>query len=332
MRRAFTLIELLAAISIISVLIALLLPAVQAAREAARRLSCVNNLKQMGVALHNYETSLGSLPWGMGPRPIPLGLKFWGTVALLSPYLEGQNAFNAINFSLNTNFAEQENQTARLFKTALFLCPSDFDRLARPEGHTNYSSSAGTSPNSFTPQFDGLFATVPFQAVVRLASITDGTSVTAAFTERVKGIGTWNNELRDTSTPSASILDVAKAVPDSVSQYYHQSCSSADRYAAPLHPNNQSTGSFWYSGNRHTGTYNHIMPPNSWSCEYFEPVPGTGGFGVQGAYTASSRHPGGVNTLFADGSVRFVKETVVKEVWWALGTRNGSEAISSIDY
>ena len=91
-------------------------------------------------------------------------------------------------------------------------------------------------------------------------------------------------------------------------------------------------GAFWYTGNFHTVRYNHIMPPNTWSCEYSDLDPITGAIRVYGAYPASSRHPGGVNVLMADGSVRFGKETVGIEVWWALGTRGGGEVISSDAY
>src|SRR5262245_52977673 len=155
-RRGFNLIELLVVIAIIGVLVALLLPAVQAAREAARRISCTNNLKQIGLALHNYEAALGSLPWGMGPDfdpRLPAGTQadgqFWSALALALPYLEQQNLYFAINFGQSARFFYAENTTAMRAKVGLFQCPSDFDRLNMEEGSTNYAANHGTTLNSF---------------------------------------------------------------------------------------------------------------------------------------------------------------------------------------
>src|SRR5215813_12840242 len=148
-RRAFTLIELLVVIAIIAVLIALLLPAVQAAREAARRAQCTNNLKQIGLAIHNYHSTVNSLPWGDGPWWIE-----WSAHTLLLPYIEQGPIYNAINFIDTQPFGltpmpndNPANTTAEYTTIAGFLCPSDQDRLTSPDGHNNYMANSGSAPN-----------------------------------------------------------------------------------------------------------------------------------------------------------------------------------------
>ena len=138
-RRAFTLIELLVVIAIIAVLIALLLPAVQAAREAARRAQCVNNLKQLGIALHNYHESRGSFMHGYSAN-------VWGPMVMLLPNFEQQAVFSSINFSIspNTSRATAGNQTVLFTKMNVCFCPSDDDRLTTAEGHINYVFNTGS--------------------------------------------------------------------------------------------------------------------------------------------------------------------------------------------
>lgn len=332
--RGFTLIELLVVIAIIAVLIALLLPAVQAAREAARRSQCVNNLKQFGVALHNYESTVSSLPWGLGPG----GWNDWGTHPLLLSYLEQAPLFNAINFA-NTGNATYAGaaQNTTIFRTMInvFQCPSDQDRLTNAEGHNSYYGNAGSTPDSLynSTQFDGLFQYVSAQKVVGFRDITDGLSQTAAFSERVKGIGTLNNKQIDVQrSPSSSVWNVAATTPSNTSQPYYAACLAfanvndlSSLWAGLQAVAPDASGSLWFSGYWTYTRYNHVMPPNANSCGY-------GNYSGGGAFTASSRHSGGVNSLFADGSVRFVKNTVSPQTWWALGSRSGGEVVSSDSY
>ena len=222
-RRGFTLIELLVVISIIAVLVALLLPAVQAAREAARRLQCVNNLKQMGIALHNYESGIGSFPSGEISRlvnpawvipagncnaaPPELG-PGWGMFALVFPYLEQQNTANALNFNLA--IADPANLTARETRVALYVCPSDpgsvpaaiYDCGDPPAagntpalmlgnlGPSSYVGVLGGGNKNNPDPLCGCYEWQPFNGMfhrnsrVRIAEISDGSSNTVGIGER----------------------------------------------------------------------------------------------------------------------------------------------------
>jgi prepilin-type N-terminal cleavage/methylation domain-containing protein/prepilin-type processing-associated H-X9-DG protein len=353
-RRGFTLIELLVVIAIIAVLIALLLPAVQSAREAARRAQCVNNLKQLGLAMHNYHSAVNSLPWGDGPWWIE-----WSAHTLLLPYIEQGAIYNAINFVDTEPFGQTPmpnnnpaNTTACYVTIAGFLCPSDPDRLTDPNGHNNYMDNSGSAPNcdyggnSNAPSYNEP-ASGPFiyssngvdtgppgfgGSFISFASILDGTSNTAAFSERVKAIGNnFGNTTApfDTGIPTAS-LSTPPAVPNNQEQTpqpYYQVC----RVTPPVPVNGQDaanfsddniSGAMWDSGQPACTRYIHLMPPNTWSCRS----------GLQIAHVASSHHPGGVNVLFCDGSVKFIKQSINTPTWWALGSRSGGEVVSSDQY
>jgi len=344
-RRGFTLIELLVVIAIIAVLISLLLPAVQAAREAARRAQCVNNLKQIGIALHNYHSSQDSFPWGDGPDE----WNQWSSMALILPYLEQSSLQNAINF----NYGLQDwnlpiNTTIHRTQVATFLCPSDIDRMTNADAHLNYAGNAGTAPATFydwnnTGAFDGLFTWAgnppkggsykKNTTVAGFRDITDGTSNTAAFSEKVKGIGTFTTaRVADALSPPAVYALISKPTAANLltPQAVYDQCKGLNP-GSPNTPQNQGNiypnGALWYNGCPSNSRYNHVMPPNTWSCTY------GGRWGdMGGAVTATSRHPGIVNVLFADGSVKAIKGTINAQVWWALGTRAGGEVISSDQY
>ncbi|SIO57202.1 prepilin-type N-terminal cleavage/methylation domain-containing protein/prepilin-type processing-associated H-X9-DG domain-containing protein [Singulisphaera sp. GP187] len=370
--RGFTLIELLVVIAIIAVLIALLLPAVQAAREAARRAQCVNNLKQLGLATHNYESSIGSFPWGHSG----FSSSDWGAFPLLLNNFEQSAIFNSINFA-NTGRATSkpsiENSTVQYLRLEVLNCPSDLDRLTAGFGTVSYATSFGASPAGFgLASPDGIFGFVgipnpapgngPGEPIVRIADVTDGLSNTAAFSERVKGIGTSNNSALDNLTPSATsiavltptypgdnavdsatngpLLDPSLVKPPapftSGAAYYRSLCigaggpqvalagQAAGGPTPPWGPSGPVGGYWWLAIMPYGTTYNHVMAPNTWSC-----TDGTGGRLLSGAWTAGSRHSGGVNVCFGDGHVQFIKQTVNISVWWALGTKAGGEVISA---
>ncbi|AGA26819.1 DUF1559 family PulG-like putative transporter [Singulisphaera acidiphila] len=361
----FTLIELLVVIAIIAVLIALLLPAVQAAREAARRAQCTNNLKQLGLALANYESSFGSYPWGEGPTLDT----YWSPLALMLPYMEQGPAFNSINFILGSaNLSGPRipypsggrvpvNQTAITLRLNIALCPSDGrEALTVAVGHTNYAGSGGTVPIALSTGCDGLFCKVEGSSdpdlvsllgaasglVVRVADVTDGTTNTAAFSERIKGVGTQNNDAIDTGKPSTTYYRIpstayfANTPPApytswrGVVQTTYDNCqASTTIFTAGSGVDTTAItamGMYWWIGRFISGRYNHVMPPNAKFCT-------AGGInGGELAFGPSSYHSGGVNLALADGSVRFVKQTISPQTWWALGTRAGGEIISSDSY
>jgi prepilin-type N-terminal cleavage/methylation domain-containing protein/prepilin-type processing-associated H-X9-DG protein len=363
----FTLIELLVVIAIIAILIALLLPAVQAAREAARRMQCVNNLKQIGLAMHNYHQAVNSLPWGSGHTDAKYGWCNSSTISQFLPYLELSTVFNATNFwcqcgSYNPNSFDPvsvtENMTVNAMILSVLLCPSDTNRLSPVQpnnvppipapGHTNYNASCGTNPDCFycktgnttnASNFDGLFGPIDATSVISFAAITDGLSNTAAFSERVLGIAnSYNNasstqtidNLMPTSTPTLAPNSWETATPNfetSAPSGAYQACVALGpaKVGGAAAFSDWAYGSAWLGSGETMNQYNHGMPPNTWSCGYGGTVYGL-------LSSASSRHPGMVNVLFADGSVHGIKSSIAVNVWWGLGTRNGGEVISSDSY
>ena len=326
--RGFTLIELLVVIAIIGVLIALLLPAVQAAREAARRAQCINNLKQLGLTLHNYHDSTGSLPWGHGPG----GWNEWGGFVMMLPYMEQLPLYNATNFA-NTGISANPSTNGGVNYTTLqttintLQCPSDSDRLTSLQGHSSYAMNAGSdgiSPEANPPtQYRGIYIS-EYQPIgsLGLRDITDGTSQSAAFSEVVKGIGTGPGY--DSLKPSSSVMSTGNFSGNP--QADQLQCQGVGQplpgstFAGVL-----ANGSYWHTMVWGINRYNHVMAPNTYSC-------GTAGNQNMAVITASSRHPGAVNVLFCDGSTHSVKASVALPVWWAIGTIANNEPVSQGSY
>lgn len=307
-RRAFTLIELLVVIAIIAVLIALLLPAVQQAREAARRTQCKNNLKQLGLALHNYHGSYQCFPFGQEDSA-----KSFSAISQLLPYFDQAPLYAQINFSLP--YSDASNTTARMTQLPALRCPSDaVNAIGGQGGATNYMTNKGSGviwqdasgPNAgFPPQSGVMF----FQSAVRIGDVIDGTSNTAAFSERLLADG--NNSI---VSPLADVFfsPAAPTTPDEAVSM----CNAVDitdlANQFPLF-----MGAPWLHGQH---TYLHVNVPNSRSCGFFTVL--------RANMPPSSRHVGGVHVQLCDGSVRFVSENVDRVVWRAVGTRNGGEVVS----
>jgi len=348
--RGFTLIELLVVIAIIAVLIALLLPAVQAAREAARRAQCTNNLKQMGLAVHNYNSSVDAFPPGV-MYPSPVDNWGWGPSGHLSllPFLEQTQLWNAYNVGpvqCNGGGCGLFNMNTTVFNAQVgaWLCPSDakmkqvsmcnyVGNMGGPFHTTGYSGTY--IPSSTQGIYDP--ATLPGTpaSIVKIASITDGTSNTGLFSEAVSGHSNaasvtagdpnpnnWKRVLfqlssannSNTAASALAMVNACKAIPPTTAG---QDGRRGDWfYAYPAYVN--------YS------MYNHLAPPNTRSCINS----GWNTYSVDpwGAAPPTSFHSGGVNMCMADGSVRFIKDSVGQQPWWALGTRNGGETISSDSY
>jgi prepilin-type processing-associated H-X9-DG protein len=330
-RSGFTLIEALVIASIIGLLISLTLPAVQSAREAARRAQCENNLKQIGLALHNYEASYKSFPLNWrSPRTDPdrgypwvIGGRPYSALTRLLPYLEQQPLFASINFNVETfpvddwtAFPFPQNRTAFMTNLAGYLCPSDGASSPSPYG-CNYRGNYGVGPRILTTQetYDSGNGFYKFPGVLGPQSFPDGLSHTVAYSERLRGTGEGGGlfPARD----FGNILVAMKCI-DRDADYALKCCQLA---AARGFPAYRTAGFTWFYGDFGCAAYSHAQEPNG---RIPDAVAGGPWFGIA---TARSLHPGGVNSLMADGSVRFVKESIARQVWRGLGTRNGDELV-----
>jgi prepilin-type N-terminal cleavage/methylation domain-containing protein len=339
-RRGFTLIELLVVIAIIAVLIALLLPAVQMAREAARRTQCKNNLKQIGLALHNYENTHRVFPFGKGASypGVPVYAR-WSQHAMILPFLEQTPLYQSIDFNFppetpgmggvinfmpaHTNPTGVNARASRAVIPA-FLCPSD--SASAPSdwpGQNNYAGNQGGwlcdrsdspgGPSDLAPneKQTGVFY---FLSRCRPGDMTDGMSNTAFFSERRRGNGSPDPKTDLFVIPNQSSLDAT-----------YQTCKGINPLTTT--PLTSKWGYSWVMGENCCTQYNHVATPNTVSCA---------GQGFSGGMTnmsmqvsASSQHTGGVHVMFGDASNRFVSDNVDLGVWRAIGTRNGGEAVEA---
>jgi prepilin-type N-terminal cleavage/methylation domain-containing protein/prepilin-type processing-associated H-X9-DG protein len=350
-RRGFTLIELLVVIAIIAVLIALLLPAVQSAREAGRRAQCVNNLKQIGLAMHNYHQAFGTFPmsntvaWVTAYGGYGTEWGTWSAQALLLGFIDGQPIYNAANFNWAVWWDKGYaiNSTVTHTQIASFICPSDGlspdvtnDQWS---GHTNnYAACLGTSTYTWSPDSTGVFA---HRAAYGIQRITDGTSNTVAYSEVLvsdnklwtkwrdgPAAGLYNQQPPGNSP--AAVYDAFTAIPAVMKDL--QTCNSF--FQNQQWPAGDDKGYRWATGSPGVSAFMTIVPPNSQQYPWGGCRLDCKGCGYEfGEFqNATSNHPGGCNVLFADGSVRFVKSSIDMMTWWKLGTKAGNEVLSSDSY
>jgi prepilin-type N-terminal cleavage/methylation domain-containing protein/prepilin-type processing-associated H-X9-DG protein len=361
-RRGFTLIELLVVIAIIAVLIALLLPAVQAAREAARRSQCVNNMKQLALALQNYHSAYDAFPLGGNPNSPgpdnPGSIYYWGAWSaqtMLLPFMEQTPVYNSLNFNYlgrGDGSGESGNSTGFMTRINSLLCPSSEAPTQswwgnRPFAGNCYWGSTGSSIMWLGNQGNnpnGIFAVGGSPA--KMASIQDGTSNTVAFGEQrigdfndsknsiqdIVGITAYGNfgaGDRNMISPSSNMPLGAGGLTTTL-----QTCAASW---------NSRSGSYGTNGQRswngrmwHPGLYGHtlgnmLVPPNSPYpyCQFWDT---NSDFDSGGICGMTSYHSGGANAAFADGSVRFLKSSISYPIFWALGSKDQGEVISADAY
>lgn len=324
----FTLVELLVVIAIIGILVGLLLPAVQAAREAARRMSCSNNMKQIVLAVHNYESSTKRMPpaW---TKPAMSG-DGWSAQARILPYIENLSLASAVDFSagygLATLMVDGQRIKVSSFRVPVYLCPSDVLDQGRPDNAGNpyhyplsYGYNAGPwlvfNPNTQRPG-PGAFQT---GQASRFRDVLDGLSNTLAFAE----VKSWTPYYRD--------AEVEGHIP--IPSEAEQICSLAGNFK-------ENTGhTEWVDGRVHQSGFTTTFPPNhrviceisgrEFDLDFTNIREGkdTTAF-TQAAVTSRSYHQGGVNVSLLDGSVRFVTESIELDLWRNLSTRAGSERVA----
>ena len=334
-RYGFTIIELMVSITIIGLLVALLLPAVQSARETARRTTCVNHLKQYGIAITGFETTHREFPAGLGPyqastqtglgqSPIAQAIDWLGYPAF-HIHLEPNEYSSLFRY-------EPEDWPAwSRVPIPVLLCPSDQGLPG-----TNYVACTGSHPRANSTGATGVLRDHRgvFNRIygLKAGEVTDGMSNTVAASERIQSDPDTNSYSREQDLWGPN-LDV-DWIEDA--DEFVQLCASLVAQPPSYYPH---CGWSWDNGEYGGGLYNHLAVPNSpvpdclSSIYHSPPLPGTRGppdrFGHIGMYTARSRHPGGVNVLFLDGGVRFISNSIDLQVWRGIGTISHGEVVGA---
>jgi prepilin-type N-terminal cleavage/methylation domain-containing protein/prepilin-type processing-associated H-X9-DG protein len=310
-RPGLTLIELVVAIAVIGILIALIVPAVQAARETARRAQCASNLRQIGVATENYVDTWQSYPHGHNWRVAILPDLGYRTVseAILPP-----------DPTLNVMEAYYSRfQDVASTVIPVYLCPSDgaASLYGEPPGGGATANYAGNYASA--PQRDGEDGLLGlrrrddlYSGWLKPRDVTDGLSHTAAYSEMLRADGSYHRLRTVWNLPRPLSLPIQL-------EAFANRCESIppDPSAFGWGGNPWKKGLPWYWCDRGAGLYNHVLPPNRPSC-----LNGTGV--ATGAHTVASFHPGGANVVFGDGHLEFISETIDREVWREIGSRNSS--------
>lgn len=332
-KSGFTIIELLVGLAVVSLLLALIMPAVQSARERSRQVQCLNNLKQLGTACQNFESARQSIPGYLGRRPVGNfnaggESRNLSPQAQLLPYLDQQPLFDRIDRREDGSGIGADppgsdyNAEVMNTRVPVFICPSDGGAV----GGVNYRGCTGTTPgvHSTIPETEadaariGVF--IRFDGL-RLARVKDGLTQTVLFSERLTG-----DRSEDELTPSRDVANMGRIPPHSWNFLRPSDAVTGCRHVTSTDlPHWSHVGSTWLLGGYTQTLYNHILPPNS-------PMPDCGygngsGGAFQGAVSARSFHSGGVNVVFAGGEARFVNEDVDLEVWRALASIRGEEVV-----
>lgn len=301
-RRAFTLVELLVVIAVIGVLVSLLLPAVQAARESSRRMSCSNNLKQIGLALQNYHGVHDAFPVARNKYPL-----VHSSLSRLLPYCEQQQLHDLVDYT--TPLASAANVEASKKAISFFICPSDpaggrVSGLADAGSNYVANNGSGTVAYGLIASGDGVFT----QSNCRFRDLIDGSSNTAAFSESILGIGDTFPQM----SPMKARLEVLEIAGGSDTTPAVCTAGSGTWSG--------TRGGKWLDGHYGNTLYNHFYAPNpdQWDC-------GNASHN-KALSSARSYHSGGVNMVMCDGHVTFIPDTIRLEAWRAIATRSGGES------